>query len=77
MEGGHQGVGNGVWKNTEVHTGGVHLWFGALQLPHTLFSVKALNLFEGSHNSVLMGDTSPYSWVYVTQAWPSRHQFPL
>lgn len=33
--------------------------------------------FEGSHNSVLMGDTSPYSWVYVTQAWPSRHQFPL
>ena len=76
MEGGHQGVGNGVWKNPEVHTGGVHFWFGALRLPCALFSVKALNLFEGSHNSVLVGETPPYSWVHVTQAWASRHQFP-
>ena len=77
MEGGHQGVGNGVWKNPEVHTGGVHFRFGALQFPCALVSVKAPNLFEGSHNLVLVGETPPYSWVHVTQAWPSRHQSPL
>ena len=66
MEGGHQGVGNGVWEKHRSAYRWCAFVVWSLQLPCTLVSVKALNLFEGSHNSVLMGDTSPYSWVYVT-----------